>query len=136
MSKFVSPEDIEAVFERQQMYHKREKMTAKKKDLIRRRFLEGYTIPDLVKAIDGCHLSPFNCGKNDTQTKFLELKYSLNQDSICKFIEVAEDDLKRKQMKELTKNTRENQLHFKKGEPRITEEEMAEFRRWRKEAGV
>ena len=45
MSKFVSPEDIEAVFERQQMYHKREKMTAKKKDLIRRRFLEGYTIP-------------------------------------------------------------------------------------------
>lgn len=34
---------------------------------------EGYSAEDLCRAIDGYHLSPFHCGDNDRQTKFLDL---------------------------------------------------------------
>ena len=58
MAKFIPSQILEQVFEHQVKYHPREKISAKKKDIIRRRLQEGYTVDDLKKAIDGCHRNP------------------------------------------------------------------------------
>jgi len=136
MTKFIPSQDIEAVFARQIHYHPRERINAKKKDIIRRRLQEGYSVQDLIHAIDGCHQTPFNCGKNDSGAKFLDLKTSISQDNICRFMELAESSAQAAKLKERRRNTRENMLHVNKGQPKVTEQELAEFRQWRKEIGI
>jgi hypothetical protein len=42
--------------------------------LIEDRMKEGYTPEDLCSAIDGCHKTPNNLGKNETGTKYLDLE--------------------------------------------------------------
>ena len=74
--------------------------------------------------------------RNDSGAKFLELKHSLKQDNVCRFIELAEAADKQSQLKEARKNKRENNLHVDLGQPKVTEDELAEFRQMRKEMGV
>lgn len=136
MANFIPLKFIEAVFARQVHYHPRERINAKKKDIIRRRLQEGYSVEDLINAIDGCHQTPFNCGKNDSGVKFLDLKTSLSQDNVCRFMETAESLAQASKLKELRRNTRENMLHENKGQPKVTKQELAEFRQWRKEIGI
>lgn len=136
MANFIPLKFIEAVFARQVHYHPRERINAKKKDIIRRRLQEGYSVEDLINAIDGCHQTPFNCGKNDSGVKFLDLKTSLSQDNVCRFMELAESFAQASKLKELRRNTRENMLHENKGQPKVTKQELAEFRQWRKEIGI
>ena len=73
----VSQEDVDCVFEQQLKFHPKEKLSKKKKDLIKQRLKDGYTIPDLVRAIIGCHNTPHNQGENERGTKYLGLHVSI-----------------------------------------------------------
>lgn len=59
--------EIQAVFSHWQdrCDHPRAKLDDKRKRLIRARLKDGYTVDDLMRAIDGCARSPFHQGDND-----------------------------------------------------------------------
>lgn len=55
------------------------------------RLKEGFTLADLLTAIEGCHASPFHCGENERQRKYQSLELILrNGDKVNQFIEIAE----------------------------------------------
>jgi hypothetical protein len=52
------------------MTHKAAKLDAKREKVISDALKIGYSIDQLKAAILGCSLTPFNCGKNDRNTRF------------------------------------------------------------------
>lgn len=70
--------DVLAVFDHYRTYHPRSfpkpKRTGKEWGLIRKRFADGYTVSDLVEAIDGNHRSPYHCGENPSGTRYHALE--------------------------------------------------------------
>ena len=50
------------------------KFTVKRRNRIRDRLKEGYTIERIKNAIVGCSLSPFHQGQNDTHTKYNDIE--------------------------------------------------------------
>lgn len=51
-------------------------------------FKRGFTAKDMKAACDGMFLSPFHCGENDRNTRYLDFCYVLK--NVEKFIELAE----------------------------------------------
>lgn len=72
-SDFREAEQI--VFERWVEVHnkQRAKLTEQRRKKIRARLREGYSLEQILKAIDGVKLSPFHMGKNDSNTVYDDL---------------------------------------------------------------
>lgn len=88
--------DVIAVFDAYRKHHPRAfatpKPASKEWRLIAGRLKEGFSVEDLVQAIEGCHVSPFHCGENDRQTKYQSLELIVrNGSQVSKFIELARD---------------------------------------------
>lgn len=88
--------DVIAVFDAYRKHHPRAfstpKPASKEWRLIAGRLKEGFSVADLVEAIEGCHVSPFHCGENDRQTKYQSLELIVrNGSQVSKFIELARD---------------------------------------------
>ena len=86
--------DIQAVIAHYCGLHSRSHPGEKEKRLIRARLAEGYSVTDLMDAIDGCHRSPFHCGENSSQRKYQKLSLILrDSDHVTQFLELATSDL-------------------------------------------
>ena len=73
-------------------YHPRSKPGDVEHKKIRDRLAEGFSVEDLKRAIDGCHLSTFHAGDNDSGTKHQSLELIVRDSSkVNMFMEVAED---------------------------------------------
>jgi len=88
--------DVIAVFDAYRKHHPRAfatpKPASKEWRLIAGRLKEGFSVADLIEAIEGCHVSPFHCGENDRQTKYQSLELIVrNGSQVSKFIELARD---------------------------------------------
>tara|TARA_R110000787_G_scaffold4195_2_gene16246 strand:- start:654 stop:1079 length:426 start_codon:yes stop_codon:yes gene_type:complete len=141
MSIRVSQEDVDCVFETQSRFHPKEKLSKKKKDLIKQRLKDGYTIPDLVRAIIGCHNTPHNLGENDRGTKYLGLHVSICSENVDRFLEAGDEALELEERQAESKRKRDAKRQLanwsKKDEPaESVEDSLAEFRKMRREAGI
>jgi hypothetical protein len=137
----VSQEDVDCVFEQQLKFHPREKLSKKKKDLIKQRLKDGYTIPDLVRAIIGCHNTPHNQGENERGTKYLGLHVSISSNNVDRFLEAGEEALEREERNLEAKRKRDAKRHLakwsEKDEPAESiEDALEDFRKMRREAGI
>jgi hypothetical protein len=86
--------DVIAVFDAYRKHHPRAFAkpvpTSKEWRAIAARLREGFTVDDLVEAIEGCHVSPFHCGENDRQTPYQSLSLIVRDGSqVNNFIELA-----------------------------------------------
>lgn len=66
--------EIDSVIAHYQTYHSRARPGRKERRLISERLRDGYSVADLLVAIDGCHVSPFHCGENDAGKKYQSLE--------------------------------------------------------------
>jgi len=82
---------IAAVVEHYCGYHPRAKPGEKERKAIRARLGDGYSVQDLRDCIDGYHRSPFHCGENDRNQKYLDLELFMRTGShVAKGIEYAD----------------------------------------------
>ena len=58
---------------RKVMGHPKAKLTADRRQKVRARLKEGYSLEDIRKAVDGCKASPHHMGQNDTGTIYDDL---------------------------------------------------------------
>lgn len=72
-----SADDIRRVFDHYRTHHPRAMRNPQAESLewrrIAARLVEGSTVDELCRAIDGYHRSPWHCGVNDTGAKYLDL---------------------------------------------------------------
>lgn len=139
--QIVQAEDVGDVFEAHVKYHPREKLTKKKRDLIKNRLRDGYSVDDLCMAILGIHNTPHNLGDNDRKTKYLGLHVSMRSENVDRFIETGEEVFeRRKKEMQIKKQRRAMQQSrekvFEERTPEQKEKDAAEFREMiRKELG-
>ena len=75
---------------RQAMNHPKAKMDEKRKRKIRARLKDGYTVGDLMLAIDGCKKSPHHMGQNDRATVYDDIELICRDaPHVDKFINLA-----------------------------------------------
>ena len=69
-------DNVQSVFEHWQvrMGVPRARLDQKRRQKIRQRLLDGYTMQDLIDAIEGCAQSPFNMGANDRTTVYNDIE--------------------------------------------------------------
>lgn len=67
--------EIEAVFEhwKEVMSSPRSRLDIKRRDAIKGRLIDGYTLADLCDAINGCRASRFHMGDNDRRRVFNDI---------------------------------------------------------------
>jgi hypothetical protein len=142
-AKVVLAEHIVEVFDIHLKYHPREKLNKTKRDLIRKRLRDGYSVDDLAMAILGIHNTPHNLGENERRTKYLGLHVSLRSENVDRFIEVGEEVFEKRKSAALSKNKRAAILKKQSASREDVEvsasqreRELEEFRRYRKEQGV
>ena len=142
-ARVVLAEHIVEVFDIHLKYHPREKLNKTKRDLIRKRLRDGYSVDDLAMAILGIHNTPHNLGENERRTKYLGLHVSLRSENVDRFIEVGEEVFEKRKAAALSKNKRAAILKKKSASHKEVEvsasqreRELEEFRRYRKEQGV
>jgi len=142
-AKVVLAEHIVEVFDIHIKYHPREKLNKTKRDLIRKRLRDGYSVDDLAMAILGIHNTPHNLGENERRTKYLGLHVSMRSENVDRFIEVGEEVFEKRKAAALSKNKRASILKKQSASHRHVEvsasqkeRELEEFRRYRKEQGV
>lgn len=141
--KVVPAESVCEVFDLHVKYHPREKLNKSKRDLIRNRLRDGYSVDDLAMAILGIHNTPHNLGENERRTKYLGLHVSMRSENVDRFIEYGEEVFERRKAAALAKSGRaadgtKRVASHRKVEPSASqrEQELEEFRRYRKESGV
>jgi hypothetical protein len=142
-AKVVLAEHIVEVFDIHIKYHPHEKLNKTKRDLIRKRLRDGYSVDDLAMAILGIHNTPHNLGENERRTKYLGLHVSMRSENVDRFIEVGEEVFEKRKAAALSKNKRASILKKQSASHRHVEvsasqkeRELEEFRRYRKEQGV
>lgn len=70
--------------------HPGARLTGDREQKIRARLRDGYTVDDMLRAIDGCAASPYHCGENDQKTRYDDLTLILRNGSFLeKFREKA-----------------------------------------------
>lgn len=69
-------DDTLSVFEywQKKLGHESCKLDAKRVKAIKGRLADGYTVAELCRAVDGCGLSPYHQGKNDTNTVYDDIE--------------------------------------------------------------
>lgn len=70
-------------------------LTPKRKQKIKQRLAEGYTIERIKNAIVGCSLSPFHNGQNDTRTKYNDIELICRNGEKVEFFEQKATDAKK-----------------------------------------
>ena len=71
-------------------YHQRSRPGKKETKLIGSRLAEGYSVGDLISAIDGCHRSPYHCGDNESGSRYQSLELIVRDAKhVQQFLEVA-----------------------------------------------
>ena len=142
-AKVVLAEHIVEVFDIHLKYHPREKLNKTKRDLIRKRLRDGYSVDDLAMAILGIHNTPHNLGENERRTKYLGLHVSLRSENVDRFIEVGEEVFEKRKAAALSKNKRAAILKKQSASHKHVEvsasqkeRELEAVRRYRKEQGV
>ena len=88
----VVPTDCQSIFDhwRKVMGHEKSILDQKRTKLIKHALSLGYSVSDLCTAIDGCKLSPYHQGQNDTKSKYDGLDLILRDaDKIDKFMAIA-----------------------------------------------
>ena len=67
---------VQAVFEawRETLNHPEAKLTPKRRKHVEARLRDGYTVEQLVAAINGCRASPYHQGENETGTVYDDLE--------------------------------------------------------------
>jgi uncharacterized phage protein (TIGR02220 family) len=78
---------IQEVFSywQQVMNHPRSKLTDDRKKKVKARLMEGYTVEDIKKAINGCKASPHHMGQNEHQTIYDDLELICRKGSKLEF---------------------------------------------------
>jgi hypothetical protein len=94
-------------------------------------------------AILGIHNTPHNLGENERRTKYLGLHVSMRSENVDRFIEYGEEVFERRKAAALAKSGRaadgtKRVASHRKVEPSASqrEQELEEFRQYRKESGV
>lgn len=64
---------VDVVVERYRKHHSKARPGEKVRRRIRDRFKEGFSVEDLCRAIEGCHVSPWHCGENPDGTLYQSL---------------------------------------------------------------
>lgn len=83
----VSSTCVDRVLGHYKSHHPRSKPGTKERKLISSRLKEGYSVEDLIDAIDGMHLTPHNLGENDRNTPYLGLNVAMrDSDQVARFI--------------------------------------------------
>jgi len=83
--------DVDLVFAHYKTYHPQARPGDVERRLVRARLGEGYTVPDLQAAIDGCHRTPWNCGVNNGGKKYQSLKLIMRDSSqVARFMEAPD----------------------------------------------
>lgn len=90
--------DIRSVVAHYRTYHPKALRTLLKKSKtylgVRGRLEDGYTVTELVAAIDGIHKSPFHLGQNESKTRYLSLELCMrNAEQVERFIAIARDEV-------------------------------------------
>lgn len=69
-------EPVEVIFKywQEKHNHPRARLDGRRKKLISARIKDGYTVEDLLKAVDGCKLSPHHQGKNESGVKYDDIE--------------------------------------------------------------
>jgi len=85
---------VRQVFAHYRVYHPKAhpdpQPDSKEWRLVVARLKEGYAVETLKKAIDGCHLTPYNLGQNERGQKYLSLELILrNSSNVSRFMEAA-----------------------------------------------
>lgn len=90
-------EQVEIVIEHYQDRHPKAKPGSAERKKIQARLSEGFTVEDLTKAIDGCHLSPWHSGENEQGKKYQSLELIVRDSAkVNEFMSIAEDPPKPK----------------------------------------
>ncbi|HUT60450.1 MAG TPA: hypothetical protein VNA25_21610 [Phycisphaerae bacterium] len=93
--------DINAVVEHYREFHPKACPGTKERHLVALRLQDGYSVEDLCRAIDGCHVTPHNLGANDRDTPYLSLELILrNSSQVTRFLENAANPPKSRNEKE------------------------------------
>ena len=72
-------------------HHPKARPNKDDRGLIAERLDDGYSAADLCMAIDGCHLTPHNCGQNPSGTRYQTLKIIMKDSGqVQRFAETAE----------------------------------------------
>jgi len=89
--------EVAQVVECYQQHHPKAKPGDKERAKIRDRLAEGFTVDDLLLAIEGCHKSPFHCGDNKENRKYQSLELIVRDTTrVSQFIELAGTEANRK----------------------------------------
>jgi hypothetical protein len=123
----MNPDDILAVFEHWRiiMGHSRARLDIKRAQVIRERLRDGYSVDDLMLAIEGNAASAWHQGENDRRTVFDSLGLILRDaDNTEKFMAMGETA--RKMIANMQKRQEIEAAKEAKGPP--TEEEKAKVR--------
>jgi len=88
------------VIEAYRKKHPRARPGKKERKLIADRLAEGYTVEDLLAAIEGCHMSKFHRGDNDRNKKYQSLELIMRDSAhVQDFAEVYDDAMKAEKLK-------------------------------------
>jgi hypothetical protein len=88
--------------------HPRPKSTSDEWKKIKARLSEGYSVADLIDAVDGCHIDPFSMGENDRRKPFNELELIMRSGSkVQGFIETLAAGPRRPTLAQLPRRDRE-----------------------------
>jgi hypothetical protein len=91
LERSVSAGDVDRVIEHYRSHHPKAQPGKVERTKIRDRLADGYSVADLCRAIDGCHLSPFNQGQNERGRRYDTLELIVrNSSQVQKFMEQSE----------------------------------------------
>jgi hypothetical protein len=80
--------DVDAVVAAYAKHHPRSRPGAKERKLIVDRLNESHDVETLIAAIDGCHITPHNCGDNERHQKYQTLELIMRTSSnVTRFAE-------------------------------------------------
>ena len=80
------------IYWRETMNHPRAKLDEKRRRKIRDRLKDGYTVSDLMRAIDGCKRSPHHMGDNDRATVYDDIELICRDaPHVDKFLKLADE---------------------------------------------
>lgn len=92
---------VEMVLDHYRKQHPRYRGDRKGKAKIAARIADGFTVDELCRAIDGCHVSPFHCGENDAGVKYQKIETIFRDaDQVTTFVELWEQKIASKKSRQ------------------------------------
>ena len=96
-------DEVKKVIDHYRTHHPRFRGGEKEKRLISARLKDGYSVQELIEAIDGCHLSKYHSGDNDRANKYQSLELIVRDSKhVTQFLEIYDDSKSRSSAKILS----------------------------------